>query len=178
MGAQRTRINRGIAVTIAFLFGIAVFIIWSGCQYDPYYYSYLRSEPPAEEICGIWVVDTERTTWRKAKAFLQAGLLDPKHGCLELESNGLFKLEGLPNFWSAAQRVIVPENSGSGRWTLEQDQNGIWYVDLSIEEVNDKAVKHEGDMVLFRREGLDYFLHITIIDPDSGEALVMKRREG
>lgn len=157
---------------------IAMMAVCSACRYDPFYYMYLKDAPPKDRICGIWVIDPDRTTWRDAKPLLARGEIGPQHGYLEITADGRFVIENLPDFSFGCFGPIVPHQSGSGTWWTAFDQMNEWsYLWLHFEKVDGKSVEDKTASVHFRREGDDYFLHVIIIDPDTGDALVMRKTD-
>ena len=145
--------------------------MFSACQYDPHHHLYLKSAPPKDQICGTWVIDAERTTWDEA-----SGVIDPQRGHLEITADGQFLIQDLPDF-SLHIGPIVPRQSGSGDWWTNIDTQGFAYLWLDFQVVDGKPTEDKCAAAYFRQEGQDYFLHVTIVDPDTGDALVMRKTE-
>jgi len=128
----------------------------------------------------MWVIDPDRTTWREARPLLRSGAIGPRHGYLEIKRDGRFAIEALPDFWGEWPGPIVAHRSGSGKWWIDDDAlSGDSYVFLSFDEVDGEGARHkESHAVYFTQEGSEYFLHVIIWDPDTGDELVLLRASG
>jgi hypothetical protein len=153
----------------------------AACGYDPYHYTYLRDVPPRAEICGTWVVDFDGTTWRAATSLPERALADGQHAHLDLNEDGRFSIEGLPDFSFGAPLSITSITfleSASGTWRTEFDPMNEWsYLWLDFDEVNGVCMTEKVASVNFRRQGQEYLLHVIVGDPDSGDALLMRKRK-
>ena len=155
----------------------AIGVIALGAAYLLYsdYHRYMRTVPPTDRICGIWVIDPERTTWREARNLIQRGVIDPSQGYLEISRPDKFVISDLPDFSFEAPWKIALHLSGSGTWRTDIDVQGFAYLWLDFREVDGKPTEEIRATAVFRREGAEYFLHAIIKDPDSGDTLVLRR---
>lgn len=158
-----------------------------GCRFDPYAHQYVKRPPPMEEIHGKWVVDPDRTEWPAMKAFLEDGTVGPHRGFLIIETPqegeglGRFRIEDLPKFWhSFSQRPpawdpVSPHWSGEGQWMTRTSLDGYFYLVLFFDSKGDKDNTGEWESLYVRRHRGEYLLHYIVRDPDSGEALVLRK---
>lgn len=155
---------------------LAVLTVCGGCRYDPHAGDYASYSPPRDELYGIWSIDGERTTWRDLTPLLQSGDIDPKRGYLELKSDGHFLIDDLPDISLRGCYPIVPHQSGSGKWWIGPGAgDGLPYIWLDYREVDGEAVEDKNAALYFRHEASQWFLQAIILDPDSGDVLVMKK---
>ena len=175
VGANRLTSTNRQMITVS----IMALAVWGGCQYDPYYYRYLRYVPPREEICGTWIIDAERTSWRAAKPLLERKEIGPHRGSLEIRADGSFAIIDLPDFSFGNTGPIVPPHSASGKWWTDTDSQGLSYLWLDCKSLDGKPIPGDDRSAspYFRHEGGKYLLHVIIWDPDTGDALVLKKRE-
>ncbi len=160
-----------------FLLGVATIVTCSGCQYDPFAHTYLKDAPPEDRICGIWVIDSDRTTWAEARPLLEDGSIGPERGHLEIRPDGQFVVEDLPDFEAGDFGSLVLLQSARGRWWTNSDpMNDQAYLWFEFEEVNGEPVEDKNEIAYFRCRREDYFLHVIIWDPDTGDAFVMRQK--
>lgn len=145
----------------------------SGCQSRD---SFMADCPPRHRICGRWAIDPVHTTWTEAQESLKNGLLIPESGYLEIGPDDRFAFENLPDFSFEHTGRIALHQSGSGYWWTAYDRMNEWaYIWLEYQHANGKPVEHRHAVATFLRSGTDYLLHITIKDPDTGDAMVMRK---
>jgi hypothetical protein len=172
LGANRLTSANKQLLTVS----IMAMATWGGCQYDPYHYTYLKYVPPRAEICGTWVIDPERTSWEAAKPLLERKEIGPHRGSLEIRADGSFVIIDLPDFSKEHTGPIVPPHSASGKWWTATDSEGP-YLWLDFKALDGKPTDDRCASAYFRHEGGNYLLHVIIEDPDTGDALVLKKRE-
>lgn len=161
---------------LLFLLCFVAMPLFSGCRHDPYSDLYLKNAPPRQRLCGTWVIDPQKTTWREARPLLDSGSVARERGHLDIRSNGRYSLEHLPDFSIHGSDEIANLENASGSWRIRFDpMNELSYLWLDFEEVDDEPATDKHAMFLFRREGADYLLHAIISDPDSGDAFVMRK---
>ena len=139
----------------------------------------LKYAPPKPEICGDWIIDLERTNWPRAAPLLQRELHDER---LVIRSDGTFSFREMPDFSDFVTFAPTFHHHGTGRWWTNTNTEGIAYLSLIIDEMDGQPQKQTAGVAYFCREPVvlaegKYFLCFTIIDPDSGEVLVLKKVE-
>ncbi len=150
----------------------------SACRCDRHYYDYLSEAPPKDRICGIWVIDPDRTDWAEAKPLLEDGSIGPQRGRLQISPDGRFDIEDLPDFSKFHRGPIAPHLSASGGWQIKFDvMTERVYLWLEFDKVDGRSTEDKVATIRFLCEGEEYFLHVTIRDPDQGDALVMRKSE-
>lgn len=160
---------------LPFLVG-AILVLCVGCRYDPYHYEYLRNAPSRNEICGVWVVDTERTNWPDAAPHLRDESTDAERGHLEIKPDGRFLLVDLVDFSKFQFGPVTVLKSASGAWWIGTHPVYDWsYLWLKFEQVDGVPMEDKDAAAYFRREGDEYLLHVIIGDPDEGDFLVFRR---
>jgi hypothetical protein len=152
---------------------------WVGCQHDPYHYTYLKYVPPRAEICGTWVIDPERTSGEAAKPLLERKEIGPNQGSLEIRADGSFVIIDLPDFSFEGTGPIDAPHSASGKWWTATNSDGFPYLWLDYKTLDHKPIPGDDRCAsaYFRHEGGKYLLHVIIWDPDTGDALVLKKNE-
>ena len=157
----------------SFLLCLAALAACTACH------GYLKNAPPRDRLSGIWIIDPNRTSWREAKSLLASGEISPQRGYLELKLDGQFVIADLPDFSKSCPTSIMPHQNASGTWWRAYDQmNEISYLWLEFEKVNGKPAEGKCASFHFQQEGVDYFLHVMILDPESGDVLVLRKKEG
>ncbi len=121
-------------------------------------------------------MDTRHTTWAEAQALLQSGGIVPEEGFLEIGGDGQFAVKDLPNFSLEHMGPIDLHWNASGRWRTGYDRmNERAYLWLKTAKVNEELTDGITAMALFLYQDDEYFLHVTIGDPDSADALVLRK---
>ena len=148
----------------------------SACDYDPFYHSYLTSIPPKQSICGTWVVDAERTTWPAGRECVRNGSLGADQAFLVIDPDNRFVFQNLPLFGDWSTECVAPGRRCSGDWrtSIQISPSEFAHLWLDIQDVNGTPAE-ESACYFFRQEGSDYFLHMIIVDPASGDALVLRK---
>ncbi len=130
----------------------------------------LMSAPPKEKICGAWAINKWRSNWKA----IDTG----SYGELVLNLNGTFKIHNFPDFWSFPG---ISGDSGrvhktiSGTWNVEEMMKDYpANIQLHINEVDGREADYV-QAIFFLPGWNDFFLNITIGDPDSNEDLTFRR---
>jgi len=149
---------------------ILVTLALVGCQYDPHAHLYTTSEPKTEDIVGTYVLD--------------AFHLPPEVGgarpevVVELHADGTFAATNVPpwEFGWPGPEFFGSLLSGTGKWekdtlgTLNPGHKSIWGVYLRTPDNRFHPANFTG-----RKP--PYGLIFTLGDPDSGHAVILKRKE-
>ena len=148
---------------------MALFFL-AGCQFDPHAHLLTPTEPRAEDIPGVYVFD---------RSYLPRNVEGkPPEMEIELRADGTFKATSVPP-WGVGEpgtNFYATFQSGTGKWLKSPmgTVNGsrhIWGVYLQT--AGDEL---ELDAPAFTGDEPPYGLMFTFGDPDSGHALLLKRR--
>ena len=153
---------------------LMLFLVLNGCQYDPHAHLYTTDKPETTNVVGSYVLTSQTLTPGGLTA------LRGRTCSLELRADGTFIATNVPPW----QEGFPPTNffdtliSGSGTWRID-----------SVGSVDDgrKPLKIHWGVYLdspaakFAAVGLTspkppYGLIYTLGDPDSGEALILERK--
>lgn len=143
-------------------------VLLSGCQYDPYAYEYTSRQPNQESVIGRYVPDDESKQRLRTRFGIE---LSPDCEFV-LNDNQTFVARSLPHCWYQTFECGPGPESWSGTWAVEKDQEW-WAVGLHVNSRNGVPTGYYMSATL-RREAPPYLLHLTIGDPDSGDALAFQ----
>ena len=149
---------------------ILVSLALVGCQFDPHAHLLTTSEPKAEDIVGTYV--------------LHAFHLPPEVGnsrpdvLVELHADGTFAATNVPpwELCTPSARFFASLISTTGKWEkvtlgiLDPGQRDIWGVRLHTPGSNIHPAFFTGDQP-------PYGLMFTLGDPDSGHAVILRRKQ-
>ena len=145
-------------------------LLLAGCQYNPFAHEFTTRRPLDESVVGVYRPDHESNERLRSALDVE---LDPD--CkLILNSDKTFVARELPRFW-ILRSTGRPSDTDvwKGTWTLAQVQNW-WAVRLHIESLNGEPMSFVVPAML-RGDAPPYLVHLTIGDPDSGDALAFQR---
>jgi hypothetical protein len=146
-----------------FVFTVAVMIL-AGCQYDPHYGLYTTSEPKNADIVGTYILDCydlpQEITIESCEIFV------------DLHSDGTFIASNVPpvQMDDPDKSFFSSLLSGTGKWqksTIGADP--IWGVYLHSPD-------NRFETAFFTGTKPPYGLIFTLGDPDSGYAVMLKRK--
>ena len=149
---------------------ILVSLALVGCQFDPHANLYTTSEPKPEDIVGTYI--------------LIAFHLPPEVGSarpevlVELHADGTFAATNVPpwELSTPGTSFFASLISTTGKWekktlgTLDPGQKDIWGVRLHTPDSRIHPAFFTGDKP-------PYGLIFTLGDPDSGHAVLLRRRQ-
>lgn len=150
--------------SFAFLFSLLL----AGCQYDPHANLLTTIEPSAEDIIGTYVLD--RYDLPESISFRDVDIE------VELHNDGTFTAINVPS-WKVGEPdkdFTSTLQSGQGKWeksilgTLDPGSKHIWGIYLRNEDNQFLPADFTGDQP-------PYGLIFTIGDPDSGNAIILKK---
>jgi len=153
----------------AFLFAF-ISIALLGCQYDPYAQVLTTTEPKAEDILGVYVLD---------RFELPPGLVSSNLNVeVDLHADGTFTATNVPPWATGVpnQDFSASLITGTGTWlksaigTLDPGHKSIWGISLSTSDKRNMAAEFTG-------EKPPYGLIFEIGDPDSGYAILLRRKQ-
>jgi hypothetical protein len=166
--------SRSIIVKLILLLCVVtttVFIIYlNNIEYN------LREPPPIDALCGIWVVDAYKAAWNGEKVEESRR----QSGYLEIRQDGHFTLGDFPDYFVQFPPWRLFENIQSGAgdwWTGYNPGNHESYLRLDFKQVNGNPIDRKSGYLFFRRKGQDYFLWITIGDPDTEDYVVLRKKK-
>jgi hypothetical protein len=148
---------------------ILAWMILAGCQYDPHASLYTTSEPKAEDIVGTYILDTFHLSPEVGTARPQV--------LVELRADGTFAATNVPP-WELREpgtNFFTSLVNGTGKWekgstgTLDPGRKTIWGVNLRTPDNRFHSASFTGDKP-------PYGLIFTLGDPDSGNAVILKRK--
>lgn len=141
------------------------------CQYDPFAHEFTKGEPRRGAVVGEYRPDRE-TTERLASALRIS--VSPAARFV-LGQDGTFVASELPRCWIEQSFDCAPgTETWAGTWSLRGDGQW-WSVQLHVTSRNGQAISY-GIPVMLRGEEPPYLLHLTIGDPDAGNALAFERQ--
>jgi len=150
-------------------------MLLTGCQYNPWAARFLTAQPSEQDVVGTYVIDAD----------------SQKRGIKLPQSNGIFPIDHSAQIVLSgdhkAQFIHVPEDyrggagcsvTGRGSWRLgKNDSFSVVRASIINEEPGSPC---KGDfayeLMLYGKKS-PYKLHITIGDPDSGDAVQFERQQ-
>ncbi len=175
--ASRSDCNRTVSrslgrypVAMRNLFLILAALVLNGCQYDPHAHLYTTSEPKTQDVVGTYILDLFHLP-------PEAGSAHPDV-VVELRADGTFAATNVPPWAIEAPSTnfFASLISGTGQWqkdilgTLDPGRKHIWGVRLQTSNSRFHPANLTGDKP-------PYGLIFTLGDPDSGHAVILKRKK-
>jgi hypothetical protein len=144
-------------------------LVWTGCQYDPHANLYTTSEPKAADIVGTYVLETLHLPPAVGSA--------PKDVLVVLRGDGTFAATNVPPWVldTPGTNFFTSLVTTTGKWekgtlgTLDPGQRRIWGVQLHSSDPKIHPPYLTGDKP-------PYGLIFTLGDPDSGHAVILRRK--
>ena len=149
----------------------------AGCQYNPWANGFLKAQPAEGDLVGTYKVDSDTLT-RKFSIPMNSKILPiSRDARIELAADHKVQFLQIPDVDEFAQRVCVI--SGTGSWQVNRNDDYA-VIDVKIQRKDESRLHDEcsptydGELMLY---GLKppYKLHITMGDPDSGDALQFEK---
>jgi hypothetical protein len=144
-------------------------MLWTAsCQYNPYASEFTRVEPDIKQIPGKYLLTQE-----SKQLLVKLGVVVPRDAFVELQSDGHFLISALPDVSDGTPSQI--RCYGSGKWRLhkfDSYQISFDFVD-GYSTPGGKPIKESYLPAYFHLVGerAPYVLHVTVGDPDFGQAL-------
>jgi hypothetical protein len=145
----------------------------TGCQYDPFAHEYTAVKPIENNLIGRYTPDAETRNRVESQLNIQ---VDP--ACeLVLNADHTFDAKNLPRCWFPPTRsdCLPGKTDVTGDWSLRRDGKW-WSVDLNAHLQPGGVMKTWSVPAAVRGDQPPYILHLTIGDPDSGNALAFAGR--
>ena len=158
------------------LFLALALVVLGGCQYDPWANDFLTAQPSEKDLVGTYTVDHD-SQQRKIR-------LQPSKQTLRIDNTSRIVLLDS----HTAQFLRVPEESpdlkglpcsvtGKGSWKLvKNDKFYTIQAYVANEEPNTPCKDAFGYELMLYGKKPPYKLHITLGDPDSGDAVQFEKQ--
>ena len=155
---------------------LAVAVLLTGCEYDPFAHEYTTVKPAENRLVGRYLPDDETRGRLRSTLQLQ---VDPR--CeLVLNADHTFSAKNIPRCWfpPVGNDCLPGVTDVSGDWSLGR-RGSWWSVNLNAHLQPGGVMKTWNVPASVRGDHPPYVLHLTIGDPDSGDALAfVARRTG
>lgn len=143
------------------------------CQFNPFASEFTSVRPNEQQLVASYAPDRE-TRDRLAS---QLNITIHPQCRLELRRDHTFTATNLPDCWFSNEIDCAPGLvTFSGEWTVSENQEW-WAVDLRARSINGVARDFQLPAMV-RGDRPPYILHLTIGDPDSGNAVAFERIVG
>ena len=135
-----------------------------------------RKMPAPADLTGIWVVDEAGfAATRSPRRF-------KNRPTFVFREDGRFSARDLPDWWNDFDRRSLGEGlgvgwvptSGSGRWSLQRDQEGAWVMEANFSDLPGHPQGARQILPLYRQTP-PYRLCVGLGDPDEGRFLIFER---
>jgi hypothetical protein len=151
-------------------------VLLVGCQYDPWADRFLTAQPSEQNVAGTYVIDADS---QKRNIKLP---LAQNNGTVPIDASAQIVLSGDHE----AQFIHVPEDyrgkdacsvTGRGSWQLDKNNNfSVVRASIVNEEPNSPCKGDFAYELMLYGKRSPYKLHITIGDPDSGDAVQFEKQ--
>ena len=151
-------------------------VLLVGCQYNPWADRFLTARPSEQEVAGTYVIDADS---QKRNIKLP---LEQNSGTFPIDHSAQIVLSGDHK----AQFIHVPEDyrgkaacsvTGRGSWHLgKNDSFSVVRASIVNEEPNSPCKGDFAYELMLYGKRSPYKLHITIGDPDSGDAVQFEKQ--
>jgi hypothetical protein len=159
------------------LFAILIVVTLAGCQYDPWAHRFLTRQPAEQDVVGLYAVD---------QASLQRTIKRPMNGSMlniNPSAHIILSADHKAAFFYVPRDLDGLSCSVTGRGTWQLGRNGSYvtvWAQIADEESNNRCkdtftAKYAEELMLYGTN-VPYKLHVTIGDPDSGDAVQFERR--
>ena len=149
-------------------------VLLVACQYDPWADKFLTEKPAEKDVVGTYIVDSDSQK-RNIQMPMHHGTLPVSHTAeIMLSPDHKARFTHVPEDYRGEAACSV---TGQGTWRLVK--NGDFFVVIASivnEEANSVCKGDFGyELVLYGKKP-PYKLHVTIGDPDSGDAVQFERK--
>jgi hypothetical protein len=169
---SRSLLHRSLSV-------LAVVLICSlgGCQYDRWASGFLKNQADEKDLSGTYRVDADTLTRHISIPMTTTELSISRDAEIVLSTDRTAKFLNVPDIDDRTRKPCII--SGAGTWQQNRNSN---YVQINVEILRTDAssstdgcgLKYYEALMLFGKKP-PYKLHITIGDPDSGDALQFEK---
>jgi hypothetical protein len=159
------------------IFFVASLCFFSGCQYDPWANRFLKSQAAEKDLVGTYRVDADTLTRPISIGTTATKLSIGRDAGIVLTADHTAKFLNVPDFDDRTNKPCII--SGAGTW---QQYRNSQYAQINVEIVRANysssadgcGPKYYAGLMLYGKKP-PYKLHITIGDPDSGDALQFEK---
>jgi hypothetical protein len=147
----------------------------AGCQQDPYGWAYTTKKPDAADLVGNYAPDDATL-----KLIAEHGHYPPRPASIVLDASGRVTVTDIPDWWlTDLGRSQGGFDSGSGTWSVQPHQEW-WIIGATFDSMNGFASQNHRSGGLVTGFGLvgerpPYKIHLTLGDPDDGQAMEFVR---
>jgi hypothetical protein len=148
-----------------------------GCQRDPWADRFLRRQPQERDLVGTYRIDSDTLARRISVPMSTTALSISRDSAIVLSADHKAKFSQVPEIHPpATQSCLV---NGSGSWELGRN-DAYSVVNVQIQRNVDRPSvdgcepTYYGQLMLYGKQS-PYKLHITIGDPDSGDAMQFEK---
>jgi hypothetical protein len=162
-------------VTVRTAILILAIALLGGCQYDPWAGRFLTMQPSPKDLSGTYLIDSDSQK-RAIKFGLHNAIFPVDHSArIVLSPDHEAEFIHVPELFQGEVPCSV---TGRGSWQLEKFDS--YFVVWARINDNEEASSCKGDtayeVMLYGRKP-PYKLHITIGDPDSGDAVQFEKQQ-
>lgn len=159
------------------VFVTLAFVSFTGCQYDRWAHGFATRQPAERDVAGLYTVDP---------ASLQRTIKLPMSGSvlkINPSAHILLSQDHKVEFFQVPESIddeLPCSVTGRGTWRLgANDRYIVIWAQIVDEESNSRCretFSKFGDQLNLYGDKPPYRLHVTIGDPDSGDAVQYERR--
>jgi hypothetical protein len=150
------------------------FLLLVGCQHDPWANRFLTAHAADEDVAGTYVIDADSQK-RTVKLPLGSGSFPIDHSArIVLSSDHKAEFVHVPEDYLGKAACSV---TGRGSWRLgKNDSFSVVRASIVNEEPNSPCKGDVAYELMLYGQKSPYKLHITIGDPDSGDAVQFEKQ--
>ncbi len=151
----------------------------AGCQYDPWAGRFLTNQPAERDVVGTYKVDSDTLARGVSIPVSSKSLSISRDAEIVLSADHIAQYLHVPEIDMSITKTCVI--SGTGSWQLGRNDDYI-VVNVEIqrkdyrESVDGCEPTYHGQLMLYGKDP-PYKLHITIGDPDSGDAVQFEKAD-
>lgn len=155
-------------------------VLLVGCQYDPWADNFLTAQPAEKDVVGNYAVDAD--SQKREIRLPHKGTLPIDHSAqIVLSPDHRARFVHVPDerlgFPREPEREEACSITGQGSWHLgKNDSFSIVIASIVNEEPNSPCKGEFGYELMLYGKKPPYKLHITMGDPDSGDAVQFEKQ--
>jgi len=166
---------------ITLLTAILLSAVCTSCQYDPWAGGFATKEPSRQDVVGTYRVDSDSLQQKFINNDLKTLTLRPT-AAITLNADGTARFVDVPFYWPSIKVQCFYSHPGS--WSLARI-DGYWKVEVVI-KVHPADSSHcppgqsneFGEAFDLYGDKPPYKLHLTLGDPDTGDAVQFEKVSG
>jgi hypothetical protein len=145
-----------------------------GCQHDPWANRFATAQPSEKEVAGTYVVDADSQKRRINLPMTNSVLPIDASARIVLSNDHTAAFVNVPEHYQGTKPCSV---TGRGSWTLgRNDRFSVVRARISNEETNSPCKGDFGYELMLYGKKSPYKLHVTIGDPDHGDAVQFEKQ--